>query len=108
MIKSGHRGIVLENKITWSNKDFVSKVLSDTFAEKSFSVYGIDLPPIAERVEKEEQRVFVLAAIAVANNKFITQEQLNRIEEVLRMTRLSQQIFDKWKADTLSYGDGCV
>ena len=41
----------------------------------------------------------------LVDNKFITQKQSDRIEEVLRMTKVSRQIFDKWKADTLSYGN---
>ena len=41
----------------------------------------------------------------LVDNKFITQRQSDRIEEVLRMTKVSRQIFDKWKADTLSYGN---
>ena len=41
----------------------------------------------------------------LANNKFIIQKQSDRIEEVLRMTKVSRQIFDKWKADTISYGN---
>ena len=60
---------------------------------------------LAEKIRDEQQKVFVLAAICVANNKFITQKQSDRIEEVLRMTKVSRQIFDKWKADTLSYGN---
>ena len=155
----------LSNQITWANKDMISKILADTFGEKSFSVYGIDLPRIeaylptelptievtdrtvdrlfrlqdgsytlvdfeskykrrnkvkymhyiartldhvitlAEKIRDEQQKAFVLAAICVANNKFITQRQSDRIEEVLRMTKVSRQIFDKWKADTLSYGN---
>lgn len=34
--------------VTYQNKDVLFKVLSETYKEKSFAVYGIDLPPIKE------------------------------------------------------------
>ena len=33
-------------KIARTNKDLIAKILADSFGEKSFSVYGINLPPI--------------------------------------------------------------
>ena len=41
------------NQITWSNKDLIAKILADSFGEKSFAVYGIDLPPIAAYLPTE-------------------------------------------------------
>ncbi len=37
-----------ETKISYQNKDITSKILSEQFKGKSFSVYGIDLPSIAD------------------------------------------------------------
>ncbi len=34
--------------ITYHNKDILFKILSQTYKEKSFSAYGLDLPPIRE------------------------------------------------------------
>lgn len=43
----------IEAKVTWSNKDMISKILADTFGAKSFSVFGLDLPEIAEYLPTE-------------------------------------------------------
>ena len=32
--------------IAYQNKDVLSKVLGETYKDKSLSVYGLDLPPI--------------------------------------------------------------
>lgn len=40
-------------KVAHNNKDLISKILVDTFGSKSFSVYGLDLPPIAEYLPTE-------------------------------------------------------
>lgn len=34
--------------IAYQNKDILFKILSQTYREKSFAAYGIDIPPIRE------------------------------------------------------------
>ncbi len=34
--------------IVYQNKDILFKILGQTYKEKSFAAYGIDLPPIRE------------------------------------------------------------
>ena len=34
--------------IAYQNKDILFKILGQTYKEKSFAAYGIDLPPIRE------------------------------------------------------------
>jgi hypothetical protein len=38
----------MSNGITYSNKDVLFKVLCETYKEKSFSAYGLNLPKIKE------------------------------------------------------------
>ena len=38
----------MENEIVWQNKDVTSKLLAERLKEKSFSVYGIDVPKIVQ------------------------------------------------------------
>ncbi len=39
---------MMSEGITYQNKDILFKILSQTYKEKSFSAYGLDLPPIRE------------------------------------------------------------
>jgi len=39
---------MMSEGITYHNKDILFKILSQTYKEKSFSAYGLDLPPIRE------------------------------------------------------------
>ncbi len=43
--------------ITYHNKDILFKILSQTYKEKSFSAYGLDLPPIRELLPTNLPRI---------------------------------------------------
>lgn len=43
-----HGRSMAEKKVAWQNKDIIAKILSEKYKDKSFSVYGIDLPRIKE------------------------------------------------------------
>lgn len=40
--------ICVADGIAQQNKDIIFKILSENYKNKSFSVYGLDLPPIKE------------------------------------------------------------
>ena len=39
---------MMSEGIAYQNKDILFKILGQTYKEKSFAAYGIDLPPIRE------------------------------------------------------------
>ena len=47
----------------------------------------------------------ILAGLCVAANKYITELQTDRIEVMLRMTKVGQKIYNDWKKQTISYGN---
>ena len=72
-----------EKKIAYQNKDIASKILSEQFRGKSFSVYGIDLPEIEDirptnlpAVEADELRLDNLFLLADGSYVFVDYECL--------------------------------
>ena len=70
-----------EKKIAYQNKDIASKILSEQFRGKSFSVYGIDLPEIEDirptnlpAVEADELRLDNLFLLADCSYVFVDYE----------------------------------
>ena len=47
----------------------------------------------------------ILAGLCVAANKYITELQTDRIEVMLRMTKVGQKIYNDWKKQTINYGN---
>lgn len=58
--------------IPYQNKDILFKVLSETYKEKSFAVYGIDLPPIRELLPTNLPKVS--ASEKVMDNLFLLED----------------------------------
>lgn len=105
--------------IAYQNKDILFKILGQTYKEKSFATYGIDLPPIrellptnlpkisanevdlAEQIPDEEQRIFALSGVIVASDKFIDRTYLEQIRRRIHMTQLGQ-LYEKEK---IEYGN---
>lgn len=90
--------------IAYQNKDILFKVLSQTYREKSFAVYGIDLPPIRELLptnlprisanEKEIDSLFLLEdgtyAIVDYEAEF---KKLNKIKYLNYITRVIEKYY---------------
>ncbi len=51
--------------IVYQNKDILFKILGQTYKEKSFAAYGIDLPPIRELLPTDLPKI-------AANEKALT------------------------------------
>lgn len=105
--------------IAYQNKDILFKIPGQTYKEKSFAAYGIDLPPIrellptnlpkisanevdlAEQIPDEEQRIYALPGVIVASDKFIDRTYLEQIRRRIHMTQLGQ-LYEKEK---IEYGN---
>lgn len=47
----------ISEEIDYQNKDILFKILGQTYKEKSFVAYGIDLPPIRELLSTDLLRI---------------------------------------------------
>ena len=91
--------------IAYQNKDILFKILGQTYKEKSFAAYGIDLPPIRELLptslpkisanEKDIDNLFLLEdgtyAIVDYESEF---KKLNKIKYLNYIAR----VMEKYKA----------
>ena len=61
-----------------------------------------------EKLKDDEVRTFILSGLCVATDKFITEKQSMRIEELIRMTRVGKRIWDDWNRTVgdVRYSDG--
>ncbi|MDO5132599.1 MAG: hypothetical protein Q4D81_06420, partial [Eubacteriales bacterium] len=89
----------MENSITKHNKDLISKILADTFGNKSFEVYGIHLPPIRQYLQTDfpdvqvtdriSDRFFLLADGSYALVDFEAEYRLsNKVKYLRYITRV--------------------
>ena len=89
----------MNNAIARNNKDLISKILADSFGEKSFSVYGINLPPIVQCLPTEfpdvqvtdrvSDRLFLLQDGSYALVDFESQYLLlNKVKYLRYITRV--------------------
>lgn len=90
--------------IAYQNKDILFKILSQTYKEKSFAAYGIDLPPIRELLptnlpkisanEKDIDNLFLLEdgtyAIVDYEAEF---KKLNKIKYLNYITRVMEKYY---------------
>jgi hypothetical protein len=100
----------LTNAIARNNKDLISKILADTFGEKSFEVYGIHLPPIVQCLPTEfpdvqvtdrvSDRLFLLQDGSYALVDFESQYLLmNKVKYLRYITR----VLDHYLRDTRDF-----
>lgn len=94
----------METKVAHNNKDLISKILADTFGSKSFAVYGLDLPPIAEYLPTElpavavtdmiSDRIFKLVDGSYAIVDFESEyRKINKIKYLNYATRIAGKYF---------------
>ena len=77
-----------------------------TFPGKAQKIQMLDrVVDTVARLPDDGRRSFLLAGLCVANNKFMTDEQTDRIEVMLRMTKVGQKIYNDWRKQTISYGN---
>ena len=77
-----------------------------TYPDKNRKIEMIDtVVDAVTMISEDEQKGFLLAGLCVAANKYITELQTDRIEVMLRMTKVGQKIYNDWKKQTISYGN---
>ena len=90
--------------IAYQNKDILFKVLSQTYREKSFAVYGIDLPPIREllptnlpRISADEKEIDSLFLLEDGTYAIVDYEaefkKLNKIKYLNYITRVIEKYY---------------
>lgn len=101
-------GDVLETKVAHNNKDLISKILADTFGSKSFAVYGLNLPPIAEYLPTEFPAVAVTDRISdrifkLVDGSYVIVDfesgyrRVNKIKYLNYATRVAEKYFKNEK-----------
>ena len=77
-----------------------------TYPDKNRKIEMIDtVVDAVTMISEDEQKRFLLAGLCVTANKYITELQTDRIEVMLRMTKVGQKIYNDWKKQTISYGN---
>ena len=72
-------------------------ILPLTYRGKEKKVEAIDrIIEVADEVKDEDDRVFILSSLCVSTEKFMTENQSTRIEEMIRMTRVGRRIWEDW------------
>ena len=102
-----------ESEISYQNKDIVSKVFADRFKGKSLSVYGLNVPRVADVLptnlpdfsanELKIDNLFLLEDGSIAiidyeskySKKKLSKDVLNNARRWLKMTDLGQLIEDE-------------
>ena len=90
--------------IAYQNKDILFKILGQTYKEKSFAAYGIDLPPIRELLptnlpkisanEKDIDNLFLLADGTYAIVDYEAEyKKLNKIKYLNYITRVMEKYY---------------
>ena len=96
-----------EKKIAYQNKDIASKILSEQFRGKSFSVYGIDLPEIKDirptnlpAVEADELRLDNLFLLADGSYVFVDYEseyrEKNKCDYLKYFARITERLYNEF------------
>lgn len=99
---------MMSEGIAYQNKDILFKILGQTYKEKSFAAYGIDLPPIKELLptslpkisanEKDIDNLFLLEdgtyAIVDYESEF---KKLNKIKYLNYIARVMENTIKKIK-----------
>ena len=96
-----------EKKIAYQNKDIASKILSEQFRGKSFSVYGIDLPEIEDirptnlpAVEADELRLDNLFLLADGSYVFVDYEseyrEKNKCDYLKYFARITERLYNEY------------
>lgn len=98
----------METKVAHNNKDLISKILADTFGSKSFAVYGLNLPPIAEYLPTEFPAVAVTDRISdrifkLVDGSYVIVDfeseyrRVNKIKYLNYATRVAEKYFKNEK-----------
>lgn len=74
--------------IVYQNKDILFKILSQTYKEKSFAAYGIDLPPIRELLPTNLPRI---AANEKSIDNLFLLEDGTEIVKIMKATGLTEE-----------------
>lgn len=107
----------MSKDISYQNKDILFKILSEQYKSKSFSAYGLNIPPIKALLptnlpkitanEKSTDNLFLLAlkpivspGAIVASDKFIQPEYREQLRRLLGMTWLSEM----YEKEKIEYG----
>ena len=96
-----------EKKIAYQNKDIASKILSEQFRGKSFSVYGIDLPEIEDirptnlpAVEADELRLDNLFLLADGSYVFVDYEseyrEKSKCDYLKYFARITERLYNEF------------
>ncbi len=94
--------------IAWQNKDIVSKLLAEQFKGKTFAVYGIDVPKIAEAkptnlpaVEANELRLDNLFYLIDGSVAFVDYEsrysEENKVKYLGYLARIVKRLYNELK-----------
>ena len=94
--------------IAWQNKDIVSKLLAEEFKGKTFAVYGIDVPKIAEAkptnlpaVEANELRLDNLFYLTDGSVAFVDYEssycEENKVKYLGYLARIVKRLYNELK-----------
>ena len=94
--------------IAWQNKDIVSKLLAEEFRGKTFAVYGIDVPKIAEAkptnlpaVEANELRLDNLFYLTDGSVAFVDYESYyseeNKVKYLGYLARIVKRLYNELK-----------
>ena len=94
--------------IAWQNKDIVSKLLAEEFRGKTFAVYGIDVPKIAEAkptnlpaVEANELRLDNLFYLTDGSVAFVDYEshysEENKVKYLGYLARIVKRLYNELK-----------
>lgn len=92
--------------IVYQNKDVLFKILSETYKEKSFRAYGLDLPRIKEVLptnlpaitadEKRMDNLFLLEDDTLAIVDYESEDKLsNRVKYLNYITRVVEKFFEE-------------
>lgn len=98
----------MSNGIAYQNKDVVFKILSETYKEKSFRAYGLDLPSIKEVLptnlpdvstdEKRMDNLFLLEDDTLAIVDYESEDKdSNKIKYINYIARVLDKYFDDKK-----------
>jgi len=94
--------------ISYKNKDVLFKVLSEAYKEKSFAVYGIDLPPIKEvlptnlpKISADEKAMDNLFLLEDGTYLIVDYESTAERKNKIKYLNYVARVFEKYFSDDI-------
>ena len=103
----------MANEISWQNKDVTSKLLAERLKEKSFGVYGLDIPKIIQvlptnlpEIWANELKIDNLFLLEDGTLAIVDYESTYNEENKVKYLQYISRVFLWFRADPLPEREG--